>query len=81
QRLNIDSKLFQAQIKDFRSQIDVVLIDTDYNGEVFNICISDVPEKKSDFVKGKYEFAIKNKDSIIAIKVIDMLGEEVLIMG
>jgi len=80
QRLNIDSKLFQAQIKDFRSQIDVVLIDTDYNGEVFNICISDVPEKKKDFVKGEYEFAIKNKDSKIAVKIIDMLGEEVLII-
>ena len=80
QRLNIDSKLFQAQIKDFRSQIDVVLIDTDYNGEVFNICISDVPEKKKDFVKGEYEFAIKNKDLKIAVKIIDMLGEEVLII-
>lgn len=80
QRLNIDSKLFQAQIKDFRSQIDVVLIDTDYNGEVFNICISDVPEKKKDFVKGEYEFAIKNKDTKIAVKIIDMLGEEVLII-
>jgi adenine-specific DNA-methyltransferase len=80
QRLNIDSKLFQAQIKDFRSQIDVVLIDTDYNGEVFNICLSDVPEKKKDFVKGEYEFAIKNKDSKIAVKIIDMLGEEVLII-
>lgn len=80
QRLNIDSKLFQAQIKDFRSQIDVVLIDTDYNNEVFNICISDVPVKKKDFVKGEYEFAIKNKDSKIAVKIIDMLGEEVLII-
>jgi DNA modification methylase len=81
QRLNIDSKLFQAQIKDFRSQIDVVIIDTDYNGEVFNICISDVPEKKKDFVKGKYEFDLTSKESKIAVKIIDMLGEEVLIIG
>ncbi len=80
QRLNIDTILFQAQIKDFRSQIDVVLIDTNYNSEVFNICISDVPEKKKDFVKGEYEFVIKNKDSKIAVKIIDMLGEEVLII-
>lgn len=80
QRLNIDSKLFQAQIKDFRTQIDVVLIDTDYNGEVFNIRISDVPEKKKDFVKGQYEFVINNKDSKIAVKIVDMLGEEVLII-
>jgi hypothetical protein len=78
QRLNIDSKLFQAQIKDFRSQIDVVLIDTNYNGEVFNICISDVPEKKKDFIIGEYEFELKNKNAKIAVKIIDMLGEEVL---
>jgi len=79
QRLNIDNKLFQSQIKDFRCMIDIVLIDTDYNGEVFNISISDVPANKKDFVKGKYEFALKNKNCKISVKIIDMLGEEVLI--
>ncbi|MBI5401833.1 MAG: site-specific DNA-methyltransferase [Ignavibacteriae bacterium] len=78
QRLNIDSKLFQAQIKDFRSQIDVVLIDTNYKGDVFNICISDVPEKKKDFIIGEYEFELNDRNSKIAVKIIDMLGEEVL---
>jgi hypothetical protein len=79
-RLDIDRTVFGEQIKDFRSQIDVVLIDTDYNGEVFNICISDVPAKKSEFVTGKYEVTLEKKNAKIAIKVIDMLGEESLLI-
>jgi DNA modification methylase len=75
-RLEIDKNLFEQQITDFRSQIDMVLFDFNYNGEVFNICDSDIPAKKKDFVKGKYELETKNK---IAIKIIDMLGEETLI--
>lgn len=79
-RLDLDRTVFDEQITDFRAQIDVVLIDTDYNGKTFNICISDVPEKKKDFVKAKYEFEIKNKKQKIAVKIIDMMGEEVLIV-
>ncbi len=80
-RLDIDRTVFGEQIKDFRSQIDVVLIDTDYNGEVFNICISDVPAKKSEFVSGKYEVTLEKKSTKIAVKIIDMLGEETLTIG
>ena len=80
-RLEIDRTVFWEQIKDFRSQIDVVLIDTDYDGEVFDICISDVPTKKSEFVSGKYEVTLGNKNAKIAVKIIDMLGEETLIVN
>ena len=76
-RLEIDKNLFEEQITDFRSQIDVVLFDFNYDGEVFNICESDIPAKKKDFVKGKYELETTAK---IAVKIIDMLGEETLII-
>jgi len=79
-RLDIDRTIFDEQIKDFKAQIDVILIDTDYNGKLFNICISDVPEKKKDFVKCEYEFEIKNVKQKIAVKIIDMMGEEILII-
>ncbi|HLD28223.1 MAG TPA: site-specific DNA-methyltransferase [Patescibacteria group bacterium] len=79
-RLDLDRTVFDEQITDFRAQIDVVLIDADYNGKTFNICISDVPEKKKDFVKARYEFKIKDKKRKIAVKIIDMMGEEVLIV-
>lgn len=80
-RLDIDRTVFGEQIKDFRSQIDVVLIDTDYDGKVFHICESDVPARKADFVEGKYTVTLAKKDAKIAVKIIDMLGEESLIVG
>lgn len=73
-------KMDSTPEKDFFAQlIDVVLIDTDYNGKVFNITYSDVPEKKKDLVDGKYELDIPKKKTTIALKIIDMLGEEVLV--
>jgi len=78
ERLNIDNKLFKVKIPDFRSMIDTVLIDTNYNGNTFLIVYSDVPEKKTDLVKGKYEIEIPADKAKIAVKIIDMLGEEVL---
>ena len=79
ERLEIDTKLFSVKIPDFRSMIDVVLIDTNYNGEVFNIVVSDVPEKKNDLVLGTYKVQIPKSKTTIAVKIIDMLGEELLI--
>lgn len=78
ERLNIDNKLFRVKIPDFRSMIDTVLIDTNYNDNTFHIVYSDVPEKKNDLIKGKYEIEIPAEKVKIAIKIIDMLGEEVL---
>jgi len=78
-RLAIEPGLLQKKIPDFRSMIDVILVDTDYDGEVFNINYSDLPEKKASFIKGTYELQIKEKTVNVAVKIIDMLGEEVLI--
>lgn len=79
QRLEIEPGLLRKKIPDFRSMIDVVLIDTDYDGEVFSIDFSDIPEKQKDFIQGEYELEIKEKPIKVAVKIIDMLGEEVLI--
>lgn len=74
---NKDNPLFQPQITDWRSMVDSVMIDTDYNGESFNISVADVPEKKNDLVQGKY-LVNTEKASTIAVKITDMLGEEIL---
>ena len=78
-RLELEPGLLRKKIPDFRSMIDVVLIDTNYDGEVFKIGFSDVPEKQSDLVKGEYELEITGKSTKVAVKIIDMLGEEVLV--
>jgi len=77
ERLNIDYALFKVKIPDFRSMIDYVLIDTNYDGKTFHIVYSDVPEKKDDLIKGKYELEIPKNKTKIAVKIVDMLGEEV----
>ena len=78
-RLQQQAGLLQAKIDDWRSMVDCVVIDVNYKGKVFNIAVSDVPEKKNDLVKGRYELRDVKKNSTIALKIIDMLGEEVLI--
>jgi DNA modification methylase len=78
ERLNIDNTLFKVKIPDFRAMIDCVLVDTNYDGKTFYIVYSDIPEKKSDLVTGKYEIEIPEKKTKVAVKIIDMLGEEVI---
>ena len=78
-RMDIDRTIFDEQIDDFRAQIDCVLIDTDYTGDHFTIAESDVPKKKEDFIGGKYTVSLPRPDARIAVKIIDMLGEETII--
>ncbi len=77
-RMEIDRTFFDEQIGDFRAQIDYVLIDIDYNGENFNIVASDLPQRKTDFIKGEYELTLSRADAKVAVKIVDMLGEEVV---
>jgi len=79
ERLDMDTPLFKAKITDWRSMVDCVMIDTAYNGEVFNVTLADVPKKKSDLVSGSYELPAPEGDTTVAVKLIDMLGEEVLL--
>ncbi|WP_324781031.1 site-specific DNA-methyltransferase [Thiobacillus sedimenti] len=79
QRLNLDQGVFRASIPDWRAVVDCVLIDSRYNGELFNVALSDVPERKQDFVMGRYELPAPPSGSRVAVKIIDMLGEELLL--
>ena len=77
-RMEIDRTLFNERIGDFRAQIDCVLMDTDYNGQVFNIVESDLPSKKTNLIKGEYELILPRAGATVAVKIVDMLGEEVV---
>ena len=79
ERLEMDTPLFKAQILDWRAMVDVVMVDTAYDGEVFNIALSDVPERKNDLVEGRYEVEAPEGETTAAMKIVDMLGEEVLV--
>jgi adenine-specific DNA-methyltransferase len=79
ERLKSPDTLADVKIPDFRSMIDIVLIDYDYDGSVFNVRFSDVPEKKDDLINGTYNIRIPKTATRIAVKIIDMLGEEVIV--
>ena len=71
--------LVTPKVEDWRAMVDSIMIDTAYNGEVFNIVMADIPEKKTDLVCGKYQLPALNGQTTIAVKITDMLGEEVLV--
>ena len=79
--MDLDRTVFDEQIEDFRAQIDCVLIDSDYTGEHFKIVESDAPEKKEDLIEGEYTVALPRPDARVAVKIIDMLGEETIEVG
>ena len=70
--------MLTSQIDDWRAMVDCVMIDPSYDGKIFNIAVSDVPEKKNDLVKGAYELPAPESPTTVAVKIVDMLGEEVL---
>ena len=78
ERLSQQTSVVKPHIDDWRSMVDCVMIDTDYDGKVFNVCLSDVPEKKSDVVNGEYHIPSSKTKTNVAVKVIDMLGEELV---
>lgn len=66
----------QAKVGDFRQIIDIVAIDVDYNGKLFNAEILDLPNKK-ELIKAKYLWEYeKTGANLVAIKIVDVLGEE-----
>jgi len=71
--------LLKPQIRDWRAMVDSIMIDSNYDGQVFNITLADVPEKKSDLVKGTYRMETP-EGAMLAVKITDMLGEEVLVV-
>lgn len=71
----IDKKA-QAKVEDFKQIIDSVAIDVDYDGKLFNAEIMDLPDKK-EMIKAEYSYTYPKKGkNTVAIKIVDVLGEE-----
>jgi hypothetical protein len=79
ERLQARADLLKPTIEDWRAMVDCVLIDADYDGTVFRVALADVPERKPDLVSGRYELLADRCGRNLAVKVIDMLGEEVIV--
>ena len=79
ERLQQQAGLLQPKIDDWRAMVDCVMIDTAYTGGAFNVVLADVPEKKTDFVSGQYDLPAPEDATTVAVRITDMLGEEVLV--
>jgi hypothetical protein len=77
-RLSEQSGVVEPKIDDWRAMVDCVMIDASYDGKVFDITLSDVPERKTDLVRGEYELPAPKAKTTVAVKIVDMLGEELL---
>jgi hypothetical protein len=78
-KLNMDVTYFTALVTDWRSMVNSVEIDTAYDGEVFNIVYSDIPERKNDLVKGEYTLPAPQGPTNVAVRITDMLGQDVIV--
>lgn len=79
QRLRDQAGILSPKIDDWRAMVDCIYIDTAYNGTVLNVALADVPERKADLVSGKYELPAQADETTVAVKIVDMLGEEALV--
>ncbi len=79
-RLSEQAGVLSPKIDDWRAMVDCIYIDTACNGSVLNVALADVPERRADFVGGKYELPAPADETTVAVKIVDMLGEEVLVM-
>ena len=79
QRLREQANLLKPKIDDWRAMVDCVMVDSAYDSKVFKVAVSDVPERKTDLVVGKYQIPAPAGGTTVAVKIIDMLGEEVVV--
>lgn len=79
ERLASQDSLVAPRITDWRSMVDSVLIDTSYDGDVFDVAVADVPERKNDLVDGSYDLPLPAGRTTVGVKITDMLGEELLV--
>ena len=79
ERLRQQAGVVQPKIEDWRAMVDCIMIDPAYNGLVLNVAMDDIPARRDDLVSGKYEIPAPADETTVAIKIIDMLGEEVIV--
>lgn len=80
ERLAGQEGVLAPQVTDWRWIVDSVAIDTAYDGAVFDVDHIDLPERRTDLVEGTYDLVAPGGDRPAAVRITDMLGEEILIV-
>ncbi|MBX3015330.1 MAG: site-specific DNA-methyltransferase [Caldilineaceae bacterium] len=79
-RLQTQRAQAQPLLTDWRMMVDSIAIDPAYDGEVLRVALADAPPKRSEWVRGSYTLSIPARPTTVAVKITDMLGEEVLVV-
>lgn len=61
---------------DWRSAVEAVLIDPDWNGETFRVALCDAPARRGESVRGSYLLPAPPPGARVAVRVVDVLGGE-----
>jgi DNA modification methylase len=74
-----NTKIDPGTAAEWRTFVDTIAIDAAYEGSVFRPALVDAPLKKSAQVQGCYHLAAPTATTRVAVRITDLLGEEVLI--
>jgi hypothetical protein len=72
--------VLSPRIEDWRAMVDSVMMGASSDGETFHITLADIPERRADLVEGAYEVELPARSTAAAVRITDMLGEEVLVV-
>ncbi|MCB0187510.1 MAG: hypothetical protein KDE31_24745, partial [Caldilineaceae bacterium] len=80
QRLRGQSRIEPMLIEDWRAMVDHIAIDPAYDGVTLRAQLADAPHKRTDIVQGRYQLQGISLPTTVAVRITDMLGEEVLVI-
>ncbi len=61
---------------DWRTRVDAVAIDPDFDGSVLRVALADAPSRRTRTVDGHYELTLPPGAQAVALRVTDILGDE-----
>ena len=79
ERLQQQQPHSRTQISDWRMMVESIAIDPAYDGHVFRAVLADAPVKRTELVRGDYTLSAPATPTTVAVKLTDMLGEEVFV--
>ncbi len=75
----VHNPALDAPLADWRTGVLSVAVDPAYDGQVFRAVHVDAPKGKGQLVQGRYHIPLPPGPARVAVKVVDMLGQEAIL--
>ncbi len=66
--------------EDWRSAVECIAIDPNYDGSTLRVALADAPLKRTQLVGGEYVLAAAMVGTKMAVRVTDIWGQETLVV-